>query len=157
LSSVGRFLGNVTGGLSGPAIKPVAVRMVYQAAAVVSIPIIGAGGIMSAEDVVEFLMAGATAVQIGTAHFAEPRAIPRILDDLRRWLERHGVKGRARTDWSGAGELGLGSLYGDSFFSSCNFGSHNNQMRNDPISGLWLETCNRADLYAFAVRQVRYS
>ncbi len=86
------FLGNITGGLSGPAIKPVAVRMVYQAASVVSIPIIGAGGIMSAEDVVEFLLAGATAVQIGTAHFAEPSAIPRILDDLNRWLDRHGVR-----------------------------------------------------------------
>ena len=85
------FLGNVTGGLSGPAIKPVAVRMVYQAAGVVSIPIIGAGGILSAEDVVEFLLAGATAVQIGTAHFAEPRAIPQILGDLALWLGRRGV------------------------------------------------------------------
>ncbi|MGH2344819.1 MAG: dihydroorotate dehydrogenase, partial [Chloroflexota bacterium] len=85
------YLGNGTGGLSGPAIKPIAVRMVYQAASVVSIPIIGAGGILSAADVVEFLLAGATAVQIGTAHFAEPSAIPRILDDLRRWLDRHGV------------------------------------------------------------------
>lgn len=85
------FLGNGTGGLSGPAIKPVAVRMVYQAAGTVSLPIIGAGGILNAEDVVEFLLAGASAVQVGTANFAEPGAIPRILDDLERWLTRHGV------------------------------------------------------------------
>jgi len=85
------FLGNGTGGLSGPAIKPIAVRMVYQAAGAVSIPIIGAGGILNAEDVVEFLLAGASAVQVGTANFAEPGAIPRILSDLEHWLTRHGV------------------------------------------------------------------
>ncbi|HEY8284524.1 MAG TPA: dihydroorotate dehydrogenase [Chloroflexota bacterium] len=85
------FLGNGTGGLSGPAIKPVAVRMIYQAAETVSIPILGAGGILNAEDVVEFLLAGASAVQVGTANFAEPGAIPRILDDLEHWLTRHGV------------------------------------------------------------------
>ena len=71
-------LANITGGLSGPAIKPIAVRMVYEAARAVSIPIIGLGGITTAEDAVEFLLAGATAVQIGTASYADPRATERI-------------------------------------------------------------------------------
>jgi dihydroorotate dehydrogenase (NAD+) catalytic subunit len=86
------YLGNVTGGLSGPAIKPVAVRMVFQAAQTVSIPIIGAGGVLSAEDALEFLMVGATAVQVGTATFANPVATITILDDLAAWLAREGVR-----------------------------------------------------------------
>lgn len=84
-------LGNVTGGLSGPAIKPVALRMVYQAAQTVSIPIVGAGGALRVEDVLEFLMAGATAVQVGTASFADPTATTSLLDELERWLDREGV------------------------------------------------------------------
>jgi dihydroorotate dehydrogenase (NAD+) catalytic subunit len=87
------FLGNGTGGLSGPAIKPIAVRMVYQVAQTVTIPIIGAGGIMRVEDVVEFLMAGATAVQIGTATFANPRTLDHLGDSLRDWMRHHGVAG----------------------------------------------------------------
>ncbi len=86
------FLGNGTGGLSGPAIKPLAVRMVYQTAQAVSIPIIGAGGVLAVEDVVEFLMAGASAVQVGTATFAEPTALTRLLADLGRWMDTHGVR-----------------------------------------------------------------
>jgi dihydroorotate dehydrogenase (NAD+) catalytic subunit len=86
------YLGNVTGGLSGPAIKPIAVRMVYQVAQTVRIPIIGAGGIMTVEDVVEFMMAGATAVQIGTASFVNPLAAEELVDALPRWLHAHGVK-----------------------------------------------------------------
>lgn len=85
-------LGNVTGGLSGPAIKPIALRMVYQVAQTVRIPIIGAGGVLRVEDAVEFLMAGATAVQVGTASFADPTSLPTLVDDLARWLGRHGVR-----------------------------------------------------------------
>jgi dihydroorotate dehydrogenase (NAD+) catalytic subunit len=80
-----------TGGLSGPAIKPIAVRMVYEAARAVSIPILGLGGIATAEDAVEFLLAGATAVQIGTASYADPRAVERIAESLQRWCTRHQV------------------------------------------------------------------
>src|SRR5260370_752654 len=78
------FLGKGRGGLSGPAIKPLAVRMVYQTAQAVRIPIMGAGGVLAVEDVVEFLMAGASAVQVGTATFAEPTALTRLLADLGR-------------------------------------------------------------------------
>ena len=82
---------NNTGGLSGPAIKPIAVRMVYEAAQAVKIPICGLGGITTAEDAVEFLLAGATAVQIGTASYADPRAVQRIAESLERWCVRHRV------------------------------------------------------------------
>jgi dihydroorotate dehydrogenase (NAD+) catalytic subunit len=85
------YLGNVTGGLSGPAIRPIAVRMVYQVAQTAVIPILGAGGIMTVEDVVEFLMAGASAVQIGTATFADPTAVEHIIDGLPEWMRTHGV------------------------------------------------------------------
>ncbi len=68
-------IANVTGGLSGPAIRPIAVRMVHEAAQAVSIPIVGMGGIVRAEDAVEFMLAGATAVQVGTASYADPRAV----------------------------------------------------------------------------------
>jgi dihydroorotate dehydrogenase (NAD+) catalytic subunit len=87
------FLGNGTGGLSGPAIKPIAVRMVYQVAQTVAIPIIGAGGITRAEDIVEFLMAGASAVQIGTATFADPTALDQLRVSLLDWMRHHGVFG----------------------------------------------------------------
>jgi dihydroorotate dehydrogenase (NAD+) catalytic subunit len=75
-------LSNVTGGLSGPAIKPIALRMVYEVARTVSIPVIGMGGIVTPEDAVEFLLAGATAVQVGTASFADPRAVASLTGAL---------------------------------------------------------------------------
>jgi len=84
-------LSNITGGLSGPAIKPIAVRMVWEAAKAVTIPIIGLGGITTAEDAVEFLLAGATAVQVGTASYADPRATERIAQELEQWCARHHV------------------------------------------------------------------
>jgi dihydroorotate dehydrogenase (NAD+) catalytic subunit len=85
-------LTNVTGGLSGPAIKPIAVRMVYEAARAVKIPILGMGGIVTAEDAVEFLLAGATAVQVGTASYADPRATERLAKDLESWCRSHSVE-----------------------------------------------------------------
>jgi dihydroorotate dehydrogenase (NAD+) catalytic subunit len=84
-------LSNITGGLSGPAIKPIAVRMVWEASKAVKIPIIGLGGITTPEDAVEFLLAGATAVQVGTASYADPRAAERIAVGLEQWCARHHV------------------------------------------------------------------
>mgnify|MGYP000027207344 CR=1 FL=1 len=83
---------NKTGGLSGPAIKPVAVRMVYQAANAVKLPIIGMGGIANAADAVEFILAGATAVAIGTANFHNPYATVETVDGIRAYMERHGIE-----------------------------------------------------------------
>lgn len=80
-----------TGGLSGPCVKPVAVRMVHQVAQAVKIPVIGLGGIVTAEDAIEFLMAGAAAVQVGTANFLNPAVTMQIADDLDRWLDAHNV------------------------------------------------------------------
>lgn len=85
-------IANVTGGLSGPAIKPIAVRMVWEAARSVHIPLMGLGGITTAEDAVEFLLAGATAVQVGTASYADPRAVERISKGLEGWCVRHHVE-----------------------------------------------------------------
>lgn len=85
-------LANITGGLSGPAIKPIALRMVWEASRAVSIPVIGMGGITTPEDVVEFLLAGATAVQVGTASYADPRAVERIARGLRDWCVQHSVE-----------------------------------------------------------------
>lgn len=79
-----------TGGLSGPAVKPVAVRMVWQVARVVKIPVVGLGGIMTAEDAIEFLMAGATAIEIGTANFIDPAITIKVRDGINDWLDRHG-------------------------------------------------------------------
>jgi dihydroorotate dehydrogenase (NAD+) catalytic subunit len=84
-------IGNITGGLSGPAIRPITLRMVYQCAKAVKIPVIGLGGIFSAEDAVEYFLAGATAVQIGTANFQDPKAPVRVLDGLTKFLERRGI------------------------------------------------------------------
>jgi len=84
-------IANVTAGLSGPAIKPIAVRMVWEAARAVGIPVIGLGGITTPEDAVEFLLAGATAVQVGTVSFADPRAVERIAKGLEAWCQRHHV------------------------------------------------------------------
>jgi dihydroorotate dehydrogenase (NAD+) catalytic subunit len=84
-------IANVTAGLSGPAIKPIALRMVYDAAHAVNIPVIGMGGISTAADVAEFMLAGATAVQIGTASFWDPCATEKIVDELHRWCQDRGV------------------------------------------------------------------
>ncbi|MBO4820282.1 MAG: dihydroorotate dehydrogenase [Prevotella sp.] len=81
-----------TGGLSGPAVKPVAVRMVWQVAKAVHIPVIGLGGISTAEDAIEFLMAGATAIEVGTANFIDPTVTVRIRDGINQWLDDHGCK-----------------------------------------------------------------
>lgn len=80
-----------TGGLSGPAVRPVAVRMVWQVARAVKIPVIGLGGIMTAEDAIEFLMAGATAIEVGTANFIDPCASVKIAEGINRWLDEQGV------------------------------------------------------------------
>jgi dihydroorotate dehydrogenase (NAD+) catalytic subunit len=85
-------LANVTGGLSGPAIKPISLRMVYETARAVKIPILGMGGIVTAEDAVEFLLAGATAVQVGTASYADPRAVERLAKELESWCRGHEVE-----------------------------------------------------------------
>ena len=83
---------NVTAGLSGPAIKPIALRMVYEVCQAVTIPVVGMGGIMTAEDVIEFIMAGATCVQIGTANFTNPRIGQDIIADLNRFMDENGIK-----------------------------------------------------------------
>jgi dihydroorotate dehydrogenase (NAD+) catalytic subunit len=83
---------NVVAGLSGPAIKPIALRMVYEVSRSVKVPIIGIGGIATAEDAIEFLLAGATAVQVGTANFWDPRSMEHILSDLERFCRRRGIE-----------------------------------------------------------------
>jgi dihydroorotate dehydrogenase subfamily 1 len=88
-------LGNIMGGLSGPAVKPIMVRMTYQCAKAVGIPVIGCGGIATAEDAIEYMLAGASAVQVGTATFLRPRAMLDVLDGLTGYCER---KGLARVD-----------------------------------------------------------
>jgi len=85
-------LANITGGLSGPAVKPVALRMVWQVARAVKLPIIGIGGITSATDALEFLLAGATAVQVGTANFLSPGIAQKIVQDMERYLAENGIK-----------------------------------------------------------------
>ena len=85
------ILSIATGGLSGPAVKPVALRMVWQVAKAVNIPVIGLGGISSATDAIEFLMAGATAIQIGTANFLDPTITIKIRDGINQWLDEHNI------------------------------------------------------------------
>ena len=84
-------IGNITGGLSGPAIKPITLRMVYQCAKAVNVPVIGLGGVFSGDDAVEYLLAGASAIQVGTANFNDPRAPLRVLDGLTTYLRKHGM------------------------------------------------------------------
>lgn len=81
-----------TGGLSGPAVKPVALRMVWQVAKAVKIPVVGLGGICNAHDAIEFLMAGATAIEIGTANFIDPQVTIKVRDGINEWLDSHGCK-----------------------------------------------------------------
>lgn len=81
-----------TGGLSGPAVKPVALRMVWQVAKAVKIPVVGLGGISTATDAIEFLMAGATAIEIGTANFIDPTVTIRVRDGINQWLDSHGCR-----------------------------------------------------------------
>lgn len=83
---------NKTAGYSGPAVKPLAVRMVYQAARAVGIPVVGMGGIMTPADVVEFMLAGATAVMVGTANLLDPFALPIIIDGLQRFCVENGIE-----------------------------------------------------------------
>ncbi len=101
------LLSNVMGGLSGPAIRPIAVRMVYECAQQVRIPVIGIGGISCARDVLEFLIAGATAVQVGTANFVDPFIWPKLIAGLEDYLRRHGVE--RVTDLIGSLETGAPS------------------------------------------------
>jgi dihydroorotate dehydrogenase (NAD+) catalytic subunit len=84
-------LSNIVGGLSGPAIRPIAVRMVYECRQAVRLPIIGMGGIATAGDVLEFMIAGATAVQVGTANFVDPFIWRTLLDGIRAYMTRHGI------------------------------------------------------------------
>ena len=84
-------LANKTGGMSGPAVKPVALRMVYQVAQAVKVPVIGMGGISTAEDALEFILAGATAVSVGTANFADPQATVKIIDGIEAYMKAQGV------------------------------------------------------------------
>ena len=84
-------LSTVTGGLSGPAVRPVAVRMVWQTAKAVKIPVIGLGGIMDGRDALEFILAGASAVEIGTANFIDPQTTVKVIDYISDYCQRHGV------------------------------------------------------------------
>jgi dihydroorotate dehydrogenase (NAD+) catalytic subunit len=84
-------LSTITGGLSGPAIKPVALRMVWQVSKAVRIPVIGLGGISNATDAIEFMLAGATAIQVGTANFVDPTVTIKILEGISEYCNRHGI------------------------------------------------------------------
>jgi dihydroorotate dehydrogenase (NAD+) catalytic subunit len=84
-------LANITGGLSGPAIKPIAVRMVWEASKAVKIPVIGIGGIINAEDAIEFILAGATAIEVGTSNFVNPKATTEIIEGIEAYLQRKGI------------------------------------------------------------------
>ncbi len=84
-------LANITGGLSGPAIKPIAVRMVWEASKAVKIPVIGIGGIINAEDAIEFILAGATAIEVGTVNFVNPKATTEIIEGIEAYLQRKGI------------------------------------------------------------------
>lgn len=86
------YLSTITGGLSGPAVRPVAVRMVWQVSKAVQIPVVGLGGIMNGRDAIEFMLAGARAIQVGTANFIDPAATMKIIDYMNDYCERHGVK-----------------------------------------------------------------
>ena len=84
------LLSTVTGGMSGPAVKPIALRMVWQVAKAVQIPVVGLGGISNATDAIEFLLAGASAIEVGTANFMDPAITGKIVDGINEYLDRHG-------------------------------------------------------------------
>lgn len=86
------YLSTITGGLSGAAVRPVAVRMVWQVAKAVQIPVIGLGGIMNGRDAIEFMLAGATAIEVGTANFIDPSTTIKIIDFMNEYCDRHGIK-----------------------------------------------------------------
>ena len=90
-AAAGAIIANNTGGVSGAGIRPIAVRMVWEACRAVDIPVVGMGGITCAEDALQFMMAGAVAVQVGTANFTDTLAMPKIIEGLDRWLDAHGV------------------------------------------------------------------
>ena len=85
------YLSTITGGLSGPAVRPVAVRMVWQVAKAVKIPVVGLGGIMNGRDAMEFILAGATAIEIGTANFIDPAVTVKVVDYIEDFCQRHGI------------------------------------------------------------------
>jgi dihydroorotate dehydrogenase (NAD+) catalytic subunit len=97
------LLGNIFGGLSGPAIKPIALYMVYTVAGAVKVPVVGGGGITTAEDALEFIMAGASAIQVGTANFSNPRAPLDILEGIEQFMEKEGIKDIAELIGAGRG------------------------------------------------------
>jgi dihydroorotate dehydrogenase (NAD+) catalytic subunit len=97
------LLGNIFGGLSGPAIKPIALYMVYTVAGAVKVPIIGCGGITTADDAIEFIMAGASAIQVGTANFSNPRAPLDVLEGIEKFMEKEGIKNIAELIGAGRG------------------------------------------------------
>jgi dihydroorotate dehydrogenase (NAD+) catalytic subunit len=97
------LLGNIFGGLSGPAIKPIALYMVYTVAGAVKVPVIGGGGITTAEDALEFILAGASAVQVGTANFSNPRAPLDVLEGIEKFMEKEGIKDIAELIGAGRG------------------------------------------------------
>jgi len=111
------LLGSRTGGLSGPAIKPIALSMVYEVAGAVAIPVIGCGGITTASDALEFIMAGASAVQVGTASFANPRTSLDVLEGIERFLKKEGVKDLAELIGAGRHQadekMGLSEIRGN--------------------------------------------
>ena len=86
------YLSTITGGLSGAAVRPVAVRMVWQVAKAVQIPVIGLGGIMNGRDAIEFMLAGATAIEVGTANFIDPTTTIKIIEFMNEYCDRHGIK-----------------------------------------------------------------
>jgi dihydroorotate dehydrogenase (NAD+) catalytic subunit len=94
------YLSTITGGLSGACIRPIAVRMVWQVANAVKIPVVGLGGIMNGRDAVEFMLAGATAIQVGTANFVDPSVTVKIVDYIEDYMKRHGIE--KATDLIGA-------------------------------------------------------
>lgn len=87
-----RILSTITGGMSGAAVKPIALRMVWQVFKAVNIPVIGLGGIMNWKDAIEFMLAGASAIQIGTANFIDPAITVKVADGINNYLDRHGYK-----------------------------------------------------------------
>jgi len=97
------LLGNVSGGLSGPAIKPIALYMVYEVAGAAKVPVVGIGGIATASDALEFIMAGASAIQVGTANFTNPKAPLEVLEGIEEFMAKEGVKDIAELIGAGRG------------------------------------------------------